>query len=85
MDGFWATMQTVKHRYMCYSERYEEILQFGTITKHTWGWEIDERNLKIVYLTHLHPKRIEYLGNKNYSSVNIRFVVKTSDMIRNFS
>jgi len=37
MDGFWATMQTVKHRYMCYSERYEEILQFGTITKHTWG------------------------------------------------
>jgi len=26
-------------------------LQFGTITKHTWEWEIDERNLKIMNLT----------------------------------
>ena len=27
-----------------------ELLQFETITKHTWGWEIDERNLKIMNL-----------------------------------
>jgi len=25
---------------------WPEFLQFGTITKHTWEWEIDERNLK---------------------------------------
>jgi len=28
-----------------------DLLQFGTITKHTWEWEIDERNLKIMNLT----------------------------------
>jgi len=44
---------------------------------------MDERNLEIMNLTHFHPKSIENLG-KNNSSVNIRFVVKTSD-IRNFS
>jgi len=25
-----------------------ELLQFGMITKHTWEWEIDERNWKIM-------------------------------------
>ena len=28
-----------------------QLLQFGTTTKHTWEWEIDERNLKIMNLT----------------------------------
>ena len=28
-----------------------EFVQFGTITKHTWEWEIDERNLKIMNVT----------------------------------
>jgi len=34
--------------------------------------EIHERNLKIMNLTHFHPKRIENFGKKNNSSVNIR-------------
>ena len=45
----------------------------------TPGWEIDERNLKIMNLTHFHIKSTENLG-KNNSSVNIRFVAKTSDI-----
>ena len=53
------------------------------ITKHTRGWEIDERNLKSMNLTHFHPKRIENLKKSNIL-VNIRFVPTTSD-IRNFS
>ena len=28
-----------------------EFLQFGTITKHAWEWEVDERNFKIMNLT----------------------------------
>jgi len=35
-------------------------------------------------LTHFHPKSIKNVGNKNNILVNIRFLVKTSD-IRNFS
>ena len=53
------------------------------ITKHTRGWEIDEKNLKCMNLTHFHPKRIENVKKSNIL-VNIRFVAKTSD-IRNFS
>jgi len=53
------------------------------VTKDTWGWEIDERNLKIMNTTHFPPKSTENL-EKNNSSVNIRFVTKTSD-IRNFT
>jgi len=48
----------------CYYQRYEERLQFGTNTKHTWGWEIVEINLKILKLTHFHPKTIEILRKK---------------------
>jgi len=60
-----------------------EILQFGMITKHTWEWEIDERNLKIMNLTIFILKGYK-IGEKNISSVNIRFAAKSSD-IRNFS
>ena len=59
-----------------------ELLQFGTITKHTLEWEIDERNLKIIYLSSSW-KDIK-LGERNNNSVNIRYAAKTSD-IRNFS
>jgi len=45
---------------------------------------IDERNLKIMNLSYLHPKRRENVENKNNSPVKIRFVAKTS-AIRNFS
>jgi len=55
----------------------------GMITKHTPGWEIDERNLKSMNLTDFHPKRIENLKRSNIL-VNIRFFAKTSD-IKNFS
>ena len=60
-----------------------ELLQFGTITKHTWEWEIDERNLKIMNLTIFILKGCKIWGRNN-SSVNIRYAAKTSD-IRNFS
>jgi len=62
---------------------WRKLLQFGMITKHTRGWEIDERNLKSMNLTHFHPKWIENLKRSNIL-VNIRFFAKTSD-IRNFS
>jgi len=58
-----------------------ELLQFGTITKHTWEWEINERNLKILTIFILKRYKI---GERNNSSVNIRYAAKTSD-IRNFS
>jgi len=60
-----------------------ELLQFGTIIKHTWEWEFDERNLKFMNLTIFILKGYKIWG-KNNSSVNIRFAAKTSD-IRNFS
>jgi len=52
-----------------------ELLQFGTITKHTWEWEFDETN----YILKGYK-----IGEKKNSPVNIRFAAKTSD-IRNFS
>ena len=67
---------------VCYSV-WRELLQFGMITKHTRGWEIDERNLKSMNLTHFYPKRIENLKKSSFL-VNVRFVAKTSN-IRNFS
>jgi len=60
-----------------------ELLQFGMITKHTWEWEIDERNLKIMNLTIFILKAYK-IGEKNINSVNIRFAAKSLD-IRNFS
>jgi len=65
---------------MLVSTQRRELL-FERITKHTFGREIDERNLKILSLTYFRPKR---KGNveKNNNPVNIRFVAKTSD-IRN--
>jgi len=74
--------------YLCatcvlFSMVWRELLQSEMIIKHTRGWEIDERNLKSMNLTHFHPKRIEHLKKSNIL-VNIRFVAKTSD-IRNFS
>jgi len=60
-----------------------ELLQFGTITKHTWEWEIDERNLKIMNLTIFILKGYK-ICERNNSSVNIRYAAKTSD-IRNWS
>jgi len=56
-----------------------EFLQFGTITKHTLEWEIDERNLKIINLTIFILKRYK-IGERNNSSVNIRYAAKTSDI-----
>ena len=40
---------------MLFPKVWRELLQFGMITKHTRGWEIDERNLKSMNLTHFHP------------------------------
>ena len=48
-------------------------LQFGTITKHTLEWEIDERNLKIMNLT------ISIL--KGYKIGRITTAQSTSDML----
>jgi len=58
-----------------------ELLQFGTITKHAWEWEIDERNFMKLTIFILKGYKI---GEKNNSSINIRIVAKTS-AIRNFS
>jgi len=52
-----------------------ELLQFGMITKHTWVWEFDETNLKIMNLTIFILKGYK-IGEKNISSVNIRFAAK---------
>jgi len=57
--------------------------QFGTITKYTWEWEIDEGNLKIINLTNFILKGY-IIREKNNSSGNISFAAKTWD-IRNFS
>jgi len=68
-------------RKMLVSAKWRE-LQFETTTKHTLGWEIDERNLKIMNLTYFRPKTRGNVENKNNNPINIRFVAKTSD-IRN--
>jgi len=41
---------------MLVSTQRRELLWVETITKHTLGWEIDERNLKIMNLTYFRPK-----------------------------
>jgi len=43
-------------RKMLVSTQRRELLWVETITKHTLGWEIDERNLKIMNLTYFRPK-----------------------------
>jgi len=43
-------------RKMLVSKQRRELVWFETITKHTLGWEIDERNLKIMNLTYFSPK-----------------------------
>jgi len=43
-------------RKMLVSTQRREHLWFETITEHTLGWEIDERNLKIMNLTYFPPK-----------------------------
>jgi len=43
-------------RKMLVSTQRRELLWFETITKHTLGWEIDDRNLKIMNLTYFRPK-----------------------------
>jgi len=68
---------------MLFSMLGRELLQFEMITKYTWQWEIDERNLKIMNLTIFILKGCK-IGEKNISSVNSRYAAKTSD-IRNFS
>jgi len=47
-------------------------------------WEIDERNLKIIYEFNLFSTKKEKNVENNNCPLNIRFVAKTSD-IRNFS
>jgi len=67
---------------MLVSTQRRELLQFETITKRTFWWENDERNLKTMNLTYFRPKMRGNVENKNNNPVNIRFVDKTSD-IRN--
>jgi len=67
---------------MFVSTQRREFLQFETLTKHTLGCEIDERDLKIMNLTYFRPTMRGNVENKNNNPVNIRFVVKSSD-IRN--
>jgi len=57
-----------------------DLSQFGTMIKHTWGWEI-ERSLNYESIFFLTSEG--NVANK-HSPVSIRFVAKTSD-IRNFS
>ena len=62
-----------------------ELLQFGTITIHTWRWKIADKNSNIMNPTTFHSKRTKKVENKkNSSAVNIRFIAKTSTL-RNFS
>ena len=70
-------------RKMLVSKQRRELVWFETITKHTLGWEIDERNLKIMNLTYFSPK-MRGMSKTKKNPVNIRFVDKTSD-IRNLS
>jgi len=60
-----------------------ELFYLETITKHTLGYEIDERNLKIMNPTYFCPKmrgNVTNVENKNNNPVNIKFVDKTSDI-----
>jgi len=41
---------------MLVSTQRREPFEFETITKHTLGWEIDEKNSKIMNLTYFRPK-----------------------------
>jgi len=41
------------------STKRRELLSFETLTKHTLGWEIDEKNLKIMNLTYFRHKMRE--------------------------
>jgi len=41
--------------------------------------EIDERMLKILFLTYFHRKKIGNVENRTNSPANIRYVAKTSD------
>jgi len=45
--------------------QWRKLLQFGRITQHTWVWEIDETNLKIMNLTYFHPTRRGNVKNKH--------------------
>ena len=45
-----------------------ELLQFRTITKHTWEWEIDEKKLNIMNLTIFILKRYKIAGKKQQLS-----------------
>jgi len=51
-------------RKMLVSTQRRELFQFEKITKHTLGWEIDERNLKIVNLTSFRSKMRGKVENK---------------------
>jgi len=61
----------------------KELVQFGTVIKHTREWKLIERNFKIMNLNLLSSWKERKSGKQNDSPVNIRFVAKTSD-IRNF-
>jgi len=69
-----SIMRNVKCPSQCHVRK--QLLQFGTITRYMWRWEIDEINLKI--------KRSGNVENKNNFPANIRFLAKTPD-IRIFS
>jgi len=63
-----------------------ELLQFGTITKHTWEWEIDERNIKIMNLAIFILKRYEIWGKKqqlNQHQISCQNIRHFSQNIRN--
>ena len=63
-----------------------EFLQFGTITKHTWEWEIDERNIKIMNLAIFILKRYEIWGKKqqlNQHQISCQNIRHFSQNIRN--
>jgi len=70
-------------RKMLVSMQRRELFYLETITKHTLGYEIDERNLKIMNPTYFCPKmrgNVTNVENKNNNPVNIKFVDKTSDI-----
>ena len=82
--GPWPTQPPPYNRHWCVTKCYSQRSEGSFFSlEHTWSWEIDYINLKIINLTTLHPKRWRNVENKNISPVNIRFVAKTSD-IRNF-
>jgi len=68
-------------RKMLVSTQPRELSYFETITKqHTLGWQIDERNLKIMNLAYFRPDMRGNVENRNNNPVNIRLVAKTSDI-----